>query len=417
MEKYRSKRQLIYPFFTSFSNGACNFNVFNPCKRYTSVIARSGSSLQNAITRVQKHKFFLNGLVSLSALQNGGMCAPNTNLFTANAFSALDLGHITLSQLATLNLFPVPSVDTDTLLNAGYITTFGQTNLLTALGAQASIFGHIVPSQLQSLSLYPLQEGLITSDILIQAGYLTKDCIPTALGLAALHIHYLPSNNFVSFGCLNKDYSQTTLLQLANARYIYGESNIITPVGLASILTGFFSKHFYQRLGIFPLSVDAQTQSVDDIYQEQTTQQALTILNDLVYTGYLQSNTYLLTGAGYYAITLKYFTIENLRNLNVWPCPSRPSINAFVSAGYATYSGHLTTLGYSLLHAQYYPYDWLPALGIHLHDEFHILYHALRHGGFWRSHYQAAHNTINNDADVESGQVKKKILNKHLKII
>ncbi len=87
------------------------------------------------------------------------------------------------------------------LLNAGYINTFGQTNWLTVLDFQARNSGHIIPSQLQSLSLYPLQQGIITSDILTQAGYLTSDCIPTALG------HQM------------NDYSQVIVQQLLAARY------------------------------------------------------------------------------------------------------------------------------------------------------------------------------------------------------
>jgi len=60
-----------------------------------------------------------------------------------------------------------------------------------------------------------------------------------------------------------------------------------------------------------------------------------------------------------------YFTIENFPNLNVWPCPGTLSMNMFDSAGYATFSGHLTALSYSLLDTQYYPYEmasqiWYP---------------------------------------------------------
>ncbi len=120
----------------------------------------------------------------------------NTNLFTA-----LDLGHITFPQLATFRLFSIISVDVGMLLNAGYINTFGQTNRLTVFGFQASNSGHIIPSQLQLLSLYPLQERIIRSDIFTEAGYLTIDCIPTALGLSALYTLYLLTSNFAAFGC------------------------------------------------------------------------------------------------------------------------------------------------------------------------------------------------------------------------
>ncbi len=131
------------------------------------------------------------------------------------------------------------------LPNAGYINTFGQTNWLTVLGFQASIFGHIIPSQLQSLSLYPLQEGIITSDILTQAGYLTSDCILRALG------HQM------------NDYSQVIVQQLLAARYFYSGSTILTPVGLVAMHTGFLSKNIYKRHSIFPFGASIQAQSTD----------------------------------------------------------------------------------------------------------------------------------------------------------
>jgi len=389
-----------------YSNAACNFNVLNPCTGYISDITRSGSSLQNAITSVQQHKFFLNGLISLPALQNGGMSIPNSNLLTANAFSALDFYHITLPQLATLNLFPVPSVDADMLLNAGYINSIGQTNVLSALGIQASIFGHIIPSQLESLNLYPLQEEAITTDILIQAGYLTSDCIPTALGLSALHIRYLTANNFVSPDCQIDDYSQLNLLQLSSAKYIYGRSNVLTPIGLAAMHTGFFPKDYYQRLNIFPFATSSRTPSSDYVDEEQT--QSSNVLNELVHVGYLYPNNYLITGAAYHAITIKYFTIDHFRSLNVWPYPGTPSINMFVSAGYATYSGHLTKLGCSLLHAQYFPHESLSKLGIHLHDEYHVFHHALHYAGSLRSDYYSAHAAMhsNSNSNADNPQVE-----------
>ena len=408
LERHRNKRQFapIFPTYSTNSLGACDYSALHTCDAYAYGITQSGTQLQRTISYVKQRKLFVGGLVSLSALQNGGMCIPNTNLFTANAFAAIELGHITLPQLATLNLFPVQTIDTNILLNAGYLSTYGQANLLTALGLQASIFGHIVPSQLQALSLYPLQATTMTAETLIQAGYLTSDCIPTALGISALHIRYLPRNNLAAFGCQFADYSQVSMTNLIEAKYIYGASNILTPVGLAAMRTGFFSRETYQRLGIFPFGASIQAQSTEYVYQEQ---QRSTIINDLVHVGYLHPHNYLITGAGYYALTKDYFTIEHFRTLSLWPFTGTPSMNMFIAAGYTTYSGHLTALGYSLLHAQYFPSDWLPRLGIHIHDDFHIFHHALRYGGYFRSDYHIAHTAIHSasvSTNVEAAQVR-----------
>ncbi|CAF4961106.1 unnamed protein product [Rotaria sp. Silwood1] len=410
IEKRLYKRQLspLIPAYSTNNLPACDYSVLRTCDAVANSITQSGVQLQQTMTAIQQRKLYVGNSVSLSALQNGGMCVPNTNLLTANAYSAIDLGHITLPQLAAVNIFPVPSIDTNTLISAGYINTVGQTNLLTALGLQASISGHILPSQLLSLSLYPLQTTSLSLDVLVQAGYLTNDCIPTALAISALHIHYLSMNNFASLGCQSTDYSQVSLTQLSDAKYVYGTSNVLTPVGLAALRTGIFSRETYQKIGIFPFGYGIQTQSTEYVYQEQQQTQTSVVVNDLVHVGYLQSNSYLLTGAAYYGITRGYFTIENFRDLNLWPFSGTPSMNMFVSAGYATYSGHLTQLGYSLLHAQYFPSEWLPRLGIHIHDDFRIFHQALRFGGYFRSDYNVAHSSIHStsiNTNVETAQI------------
>lgn len=389
------KRQYapVLPGYATNGLGACDYSLLHTCDAYSYGITQSGIDLQRTVSYVQQRKLFVGGLVSLSSLQSGGMCVPNSNLFTANAFSALTLGHITLPQLATLSLFPVQGIDMNGLANAGYISSYGQANILTGLGLQASIFGHIAPTQLQALNLYPLQGSALSAETLMQAGYLTSSCIPTALAISAIHIRYLPSNSFSSLGCQSADYSQVSITQLTEAKYVYGASNILTPVGLAAIRTGFFTKETFQRLGVFPFNVGLQGQSVEYAYQETQTQTSV-VINDLVQIGYLQPNSYLLTNSAYYAITKGYFSIDNFRGLNIWPFAGTPTMNMFISAGYATYSGHLTSLGYSLLHAQYFPYDWLPRLGIHLHDDFQIFHQALHYGGYFRSDYNLAHTSM-----------------------
>lgn len=355
-----------------------------------------------------KFRYFLNGAISLPALQDGGMCAQRSNLFTANTFSALDLGHITPLQLASVHLYPVESVDRDTLLNAGYMNTYGQNqnNILSPLGLQASMSGHITPEQLQGLGLYPLQTEGLTLDQLSQANYVTKDCVPTAAGLSALHMRYLSVNNLAEVGCQFGDSSQVNRQQLLEAGHVYGSYNILTPVALAAIYTGVYSRDFYQRNNAYPFNSNDQVQRVENIDQDQqqtnNNNNNNNILVDLVHVGYLHANNYYLTAIAYQALKAEYFTVEHLRNLNVWPCPSKPSMHKFVSAGYATYSGHLTVLGYSLVKAQYIPYEWLSMLGIHTHATYHIFHSALHYSGYIQSHYGEMHRRSYPDDYVSS---------------
>jgi hypothetical protein len=320
------------------------------------------------------------------------MCVPNTNFLNANGFSALDLGHMTVPQLSTLSLFPVQNIDVDSLYNAAYINRFGQVNTLTALGIQASLFGHIVPSQLRSLSLYPLQGDGLNSNFLQQAGYLTDDCLPTALGIAASYIRYLP-NNFASSACQVAGDYPMTIERLVNNKYVYGASKIITTVGLVAMQSGVISRDVYRNFGCYPFSSGIQTQSSEYVYQEQT--QSTTIVSDLIHTGYLHENN-LITSAAYYGITKSYFTIDHFRSLNLWPCPSTATMNMFLSAGYVSYSGHLTTLGNSLLRAQYFTPDLLSRIGLHLHDEPTIYHAALNYAGYTSSLYHDTHVAVRN---------------------
>ena len=352
--------------------------------------------MQKTIRYVQQRKFFLGGLVSLPALRNGGMCAPNTDFLTANAFEALNLGHMTIPQLATVNLLPIRTVNTESLLSASYINRVGQTHALTALGIQASLVGHIVPSQLQSLSLYPLQGESLTSSFLQQAGYLYDDCLPTALGIAASYIRYLP-NNFASSACQSAGEYPMTIERLVNSKYIYGNSKIITAVGLVAMQSGFITRDTYRNFGCYPFVSEIQSQSSEYVYQEQQQTQVTSIVGDLIHTGYFHDSN-LISSAGYYALTKSYFSIDNFRSLNLWPCPATLNMDMFVSAGYASYSGHLTKLGDSLYHAQYFPFDLLPKLGIHIHDDFSIYNHALSYGGFGLSSYHEAHAAIRSGA-------------------
>ena len=323
----------------------------------------------------------------MSALQDGSMCFEKTHLLTANAFSALELGHMTFPQFAPFNVFPLKRLDYSALAKYNYINTVGQTSLLTGLGMQAAILGHIAAPELQSLNLYPLQPSSLSLNVLIQGGYLTNDCIPTALGLFALHTRYLSSDTLSSLGCSMNDYSQASIPQLQVAKYVYGTSNLLTPVALAAIRTGYISRERFQSLGIYPIRSSRQPQSDEFDDQEQTTQ---TSISDLMHVGYLHADK-CLTSAGYDAYEHHYFNKDYFLGLNLWPYPGPPSLTSFVTAGYASYSGHLTTLGYSLLHAQYFSIDYLTKIGLHYHSDYHIFHHALSFGGYFHSLYSTVH--------------------------
>ncbi|UJR32137.1 hypothetical protein I4U23_019605 [Adineta vaga] len=389
--KRRSKRD-VSPYLASpLLQGPCNYGEITGCDQYAARNTQVGIQLQNTVNYVQQRKFFLSGLVSMPALQSGGMCVPNSNYFTQDAFSALDCGHLTIPQLSALNLFPIQSIDSDGLLNAAYITRFGQSSVLTGLGVMASLFGHVLPSQLRSLSLYPFPNEMITSSFLQQAGYLHSNCLPTALGLTAAYIHYLPSN-FPSTACqLNGDF-QLSLDHLISAKYVYGTSKVVTPIGLLAMQHGHVSRDTFRNFGCYPFATSAvsQTQTTEFMYQE--TQQS-TIVSDMIRAGFFHSNM-LISNVGYYSYVRSYYTIEQFRSLNLWPCPSTISLSSFIAAGYGSYSGHLTTLGTYLYHAQYFSFDLLTRLGIHLHDDFHMYHQALNYGGYVSSTYHETHSAV-----------------------
>ncbi|CAF0765804.1 unnamed protein product [Adineta ricciae] len=389
--KRRSKRDFL-PMPAPYPVGVCNYGELGSCDQYASHTTQVGVQLQNTINYVQQRKFFVSGLVSVPALQNGGMCFPNTNYFTCDAFDALIRGHLTIPQLSTASLIPVPTIDVEGLQSAAYIIRYGQSHILTGLGVMASIFGHILPSQLRSFNLYPLSNEMLTSGFLQQAGYLQSDCLPTALGLAASYIHYVPTNFPSSYCQLNGDIPMS-VDRLINAKYVYGNYKIVTTTGMLAMQHGYVSRDVYRNFGCYPFAASAfaQTQTSEYVYQEQT--QQVSFVSDLVRTGYLYSNN-LLTNVGYYSVMKQFVTVENLRGLNLWPCPSTISISAFVAAGYGSYSGHLTTLGTYLYHAQYFTTDLLIRLGIHLHDDFYMYHHALNYGGYISSSYHETHSAV-----------------------
>ena len=101
-------------------------------------------NIKKTISYVQQHNLFVGNLVSLPALQNGGMCYPNTNYFTDNAFTSLAMGHMSMLPLIPHSLFPVPSIDIEGLLAASYLLTFGQSKYTFWLGYNGKYFSVIL---------------------------------------------------------------------------------------------------------------------------------------------------------------------------------------------------------------------------------------------------------------------------------
>lgn len=404
--KRRSKRQ-FNPSDSDNTNTGCHSPSTNYCSRFRNGITRYGALLHYAQNNVASHRLYTNGLTNIGAFQNGGMCHMRSSLLTANAFSALAIGHITILQLSSLKLFPVKSITVDELLNAGYITTYNEVNLLTALGFLATSFGHISVSQLTDLNLYPLQAGTITADLLIQAKYLTADCYPTALGLAAIRIHYIQTTDFSEFGCQANDYSQVSLAQLTAARYIYGQFNILTPIGISALQAKYLPEKVFQQVNVYPFGLHSQGQWVGDGSEDGnqlSNDQIVLLIHDLVQVGYLHANTNLLTNAGYHAIQTGYFSIELYRSLKLWPCPVSSASHNFLSAGYITYTGHLTELGASLLHDQYYSPEWLLRLGVHSQREYHGFHSAFVYAGHLLSQYNSIHMALHNGAFLNAAE-------------
>ncbi|CAF1215014.1 unnamed protein product [Adineta steineri] len=387
--KRRSKRNTSSTPFSFFSNQPSPYinGDSSNCEQSAAGFAQVGVKVQKKMDDVEKNNLCVIGRPSMSTLQNGGMCGRNSNYLTTNGFAALCRGHTTISQLSTLNLFPVSFVDISGLRNAAYLNKVGQSTILSPLGILASLFGHILPSQLRPLNIYPLQNDMMTSGSLQNAGYLNSDCLPTALGCTASYIGYLPKN-YTTSACQTSDDSPMTVERLANAKYIHGPLKLITSVGIVAIINGVLSRDDFKNAGCYPFVSGDQTPTSDDASQDQQT----SLISSLVHTGYFFSNN-LISNFGYYAISRSYFTIDQFRDLNLWPYPGEPCMDSFIAAGYASYSGHLTTLGFSLLHAQYFSFDSLAQLGIQIHDDCNIHHHAMTYGGFCHSAYHNTHTT------------------------
>ena len=192
-----------------------------------------------------------------------------------------------------------------------------------------------------------------------------------------------------------------TVERLIGYKYVYGVTKVITTVGIAAVQHGHIARDIFTNLGCYPFVTGYQTQTSEYVYQEQQQTQVTTIIGDLVHTGYLYQN-YLISRVGYYAITKSYFSVEHFRYLNVWPYRGIVSINAFIAAGYAAYSGYLTTFGTQLLHARYFTFDMVASMGMHLHDDCAFYHHALIYGGYLQSSYHETHVAMHSAAGFAS---------------
>lgn len=307
-------------------------------------------------------------------LRENDMCGETSEcLFNNKAFQVVISGQISLLQVGTQNLYSLQSFSFENLLSAGYIQLFGDVYLLTKLGLLALSIGHISTSRLTELNLYPLIPGSVSIEVLFNAGFVHKNCFLTAMGLSAVHMKYIENKHFTDFGCRPINPSQTSMSHLIIAGYITsGKYPLITPVGFAAMHTGHLRLNTLQGLGAFKY----QSMFHNDRDSIPHTEH-MEFLNHLVTSKYVYQENYLITYVGYLAVTHNAIKVEHLRHLKIWPCSKGVTINLLISAQYITSCGHLTQLGYSLLHAQYISIHLLTALGVHLSNQRHVFCQAL----------------------------------------
>ena len=125
MDKRRHKRDTSQSEF----NTPFPFQTNSPCGSFSSTscpardnVVQGGLQLRHTMQNMySQHHLYISGQLQISDLRRGHMCSPDSELLLPNAFSAMDNGHLTPSQLATANLLPVQSVDPAMLLRSGYL--------------------------------------------------------------------------------------------------------------------------------------------------------------------------------------------------------------------------------------------------------------------------------------------------------
>ena len=373
--KRRSKRD-VDEFESNDWNEPCNDGDSDQCEAHPNTTAASFAIyIQHWGTNEERGQSGYS--YNKDSFGKKGMCRTNKCLFNFHGFAAIMNGYISLLQAGAGKMFPVESFTLDDLLAAEYVKPFGDTYVLMELGLSALSLDHISSSQLSELGLYPLQPGTISLEALLEAGYINKDCFPTALGIAATKTRYIRNKDFSEFGCRPIDHSEISASHLQNAKYIIGAYLIVTPIGLSALNGGHLKLATLQRVGAFghQSSLDNERDSMFNIHFKD-------IIRELIGAGYVHRKSLLVTNFGYLAVVQKAVKVEHLRRLNLWPSPTEITLDALISAHYVSSCGHLTKLGYSLLHARYYSIHWLTRLGVQISNSRHIFSHAIVYSHF-----------------------------------
>lgn len=287
-----------------------------------------------------------------------------TNLFSGLGLYYASQGHISPIFAAAQKLLPVPSLTTDKLFEANYLARYNQVPLLTDLGCHALLMNHIVPSQLSQLQLYPMQLTSVDLPILIQAGYIKQNCMPTVLGHSAIRSGYLNPNFAANFDCSYSDRTEITREHLTDAGYVHKASGLLTQEALTGAESHFLPLEFYKNLGLYPYNFNQNDNNVVDDSNSfgSSFDRELQNLKLVGYTGH----NFALTQLAVHAIQRNYLNINYFRYLKLWPYPQTPTIQRFINANYVDYHGRLTDLGLWAYRYQYLTRPMLVEAGVNV---------------------------------------------------
>ena len=308
----------------------------------------------------------------MDELTRGNLFAKGTTFLASTGFSAFSSSQITTIQLANSNLIPVDSVQLSDLLLAKYVAKINGQSYLTRLAIQALLIHHIRKSDLQRLGLFPLPVSESAYHVLLQLEFITSSCNPTPIGFSAIHVDYFDYPKLKQSVCPPIDDPSTEEERYTEAGYLHPKSGMITVLGLFAIRQKAISLNWARDNGYFPCPFANASQVSDGRDVEENRQR---IIDHLVSLNYLERTSLYISMAAYQAIEDRYFSIDNLRDLQLWPC-RKPTLKLFIAAGYITLAGQLTTLGSNLLKAEYFPRQFLVDFGIQKSHTMSLLLHA-----------------------------------------
>lgn len=304
--------------------------------------------------------------ISFDAANHQQYCYPASNLLRPSTMDQFIRGHFTSVGLFSIQRKPT-NLNLNSLIDSGYAQNVGSMVLLTNFALLNIISGFLNHADLRPLNLYPLPSEQASFENLLAWQFISHNCVPTAFGLTAIHSRYISRDAFSDAGCQFDRETQLTIPELSAASYIYGNHHVLTSIGFASILSGYLSVEYLESLNLYPFSLPNREVSDDDLdnldFHVIPHIDDNDLLQEFTYSGFINEETSLLTHLAYQAIKMEYFTIEFLRSVNLWPCQIRPTMAAFVTAGYMTVSGHLTQLGVQLLGMGYFEISALASLG------------------------------------------------------